>query len=122
MTSVKVNVSGTVRYLEYQNGPIEIYVAENESEMCGDDAGTRMVRTPGKSLDKIVLDAPGAFNTTVEVNYIKGEVPPLLDLTVHHFNSSSPRECIAGAFVTMASDNAMQLQMELIPERCIIRL
>ena len=122
MTSLKVTVSGTVSFPEYLDGPIEIYLAENESEMCGTEEDTRMVMTPGKSLDKIVLDKPGTFSTTVDVNYIEGEMPPLLNVNVHHYLPAEANKCRAGGFVTIPTVDAEKIQINLTNENCVLRI
>ena len=111
-SDVDIVLSGTVRYDEYQVGPIRLIVGEQETEDCGLTSCT--VQTPGRTVAKVELEGPGVFSMRATVQ--DSDSSSAIELMGYALGTSTDiTHCEAGAAVGLSA--ASHRNLELVLER-----
>lgn len=112
---LKITLAGEIVYDEYESGPIELFVYEEQSDRCGEN-GKITSQTPGEMIGELELDEPGPFEIEVIVEWVGSSKPELYILAYN--NSDEDGKCKAGGMETVPTMVQDDITIELETGDC----
>jgi hypothetical protein len=117
-SEVDIVLGGTVRYDEYQSGPIRLVVGEEETQDCGLTSCTD--QTPGRTVARLELERPGEFSIHATVQ--DSDSASAVELLGYALGTSTDvGHCEAGAYVSMSAANHRDIVLVLERGICPMR-